>query len=138
MKANIKRHIKEKSGFTLIEIMIVLAILGVLAAVATGIYKSYINKAKCTEVEVAVHDTMLSLMRELADSGTAPPSQSYASSHTLPSNESLVYPTNVQVQFSGTGTQATPFVVQGKRSDPVCNKGDGEYTLTQGETKGTW
>jgi len=128
----------KKGGFTLIELMIVLAIMCLLGAISLTIYKSHINKAKCTAVEVAAHDTMLALMRELADSGTAPPSQGFANSHTLPSGETLIYPSNVQVSFSGNGTQTNPFIVNAKRSNPVCNQGDGNYTLSQNQPTGIW
>ena len=41
---------KKQSGFTLIELMIVVAIVAILAAVAMPAYKSYTAKAKFTEV----------------------------------------------------------------------------------------
>ena len=44
---------KVQQGFTLIELMIVIAIIGILAAIALPAYQTYTNKARFTEVVLA-------------------------------------------------------------------------------------
>ncbi len=55
---------KVQQGFTLIELMIVVAIIGILAAVALPAYQSYSNRARFAELVLAV--TPLKTAVELA------------------------------------------------------------------------
>ncbi|XTZ62506.1 pilin [Aeromonas salmonicida subsp. pectinolytica] len=45
---------KKQSGFTLIELMIVVAIVAILAAIALPAYQNYVNKAKGAELSAAM------------------------------------------------------------------------------------
>lgn len=59
-----------QKGFTLIELMIVVAIIGILAAIAVPAYQTYTNKAKFSEVVSAAAPLKLGLEICFAEQGS--------------------------------------------------------------------
>jgi prepilin-type N-terminal cleavage/methylation domain-containing protein len=57
---------KKQQGFTLIELMIVVAIIGILAAIAIPAYQNYVKKARFSEV-LSIQDSYKTAVATCAD-----------------------------------------------------------------------
>jgi prepilin-type N-terminal cleavage/methylation domain-containing protein len=74
-----RKMVKDKKGFSLIEVMIVVAIVGFLAAIAIAAYADYAIKAKISEVTTA--------MDALAQAAV----EYHADNHVFPNADSASY-----------------------------------------------
>ena len=67
----IKTNIKHQQGFTLIELMIVVAIIGILAAIAIPLYGNYTAKAQASEVFVLMDGLKSQIASSMGDNPAA-------------------------------------------------------------------
>ncbi len=67
-----KNLMHNQKGFTLVELMIVIVIVGILAAVAIPIYQSNVDKAKMSECDAALGTIRTSLRVYFAENSQYP------------------------------------------------------------------
>jgi type IV pilus assembly protein PilA len=89
-----------QQGFTLIELMIVVAIIGILAAVALPAYQDYTVRAKMSEVILAMSACRTSITEVYQSGGSTPSANSWGCEQTAASK----YVTAVNTSADGNVT----------------------------------
>jgi type IV pilus assembly protein PilA len=94
---------KVQQGFTLIELMIVVAIIGILAAVALPAYQDYTKRAHVTEGLSLAAAAKTAVSEFWANNGTLPSKDDSNTSVGLPKATSIVGKAVTQVQVIKNG-----------------------------------
>lgn len=90
-----------QQGFTLIELMIVVAIIGILAAVALPAYQDYTVRAKLTEVMTAASSCKTGVAEFIQSNGAFPPDAQAAGCNVAASGGTISkYVENISVASS--------------------------------------
>ena len=85
-----KMQQKAQQGFTLIELMIVIAIVGILAAIALPAYQDYIVRSKMSEPLAALAEGKTTVAEYVAANGRFPTASSAFGLNTAPRSTSDV------------------------------------------------
>lgn len=130
-----------RNGFTLIELMVVVAIIGILSSIAYPSYTEYVAKGRRSDAQKALLEASQYMQRWYAANNT------YQTNDTTPAAPTLPGGLN-RSPATGTGTQAysvavssastTDYTITASRTQggPMANDKCGNFTLTSTGVKG--
>jgi len=114
-----------QKGFTLIELMIVVAIIGILAAVALPAYQDYTARSKLTEVMLQVGTCKNAVTEFIQSNGTFPADADAAGCSTVATTKYMA----AGIAVDNTNGQITSGAIQN-----VATGADGFHILMQPTT----
>ena len=123
---------KSHQGFTLIEVMIVVAIIGILSAIAMPSYTEYIRRGHRTEARAGLLQAAQWLERAATATGNYPKADAF------PANLKTVPGKRYDISYTPVGDPVTSFTLTAtpKAGGPQASDKCGNYTLNQAGLRG--
>jgi type IV pilus assembly protein PilA len=126
-------------GFTLIELMIMVAIIGILAAVALPAYQSYVARAKVSEVILALGACRAAISEVYQAGGVAPAADNWGCESTVGTR----YVSGVSTDLNGVATATLRSIsaeVNGKKVTlvPLIEGVPADASTDMGKSIGAW
>jgi len=152
MHAPMTRYRKHANGFTLIELMITVAIVGILASIAFPAYSSYIARARRADARTQLtqaaqfmqryYSANDSFQQDRSGNSVADATNGMPSSLTRsPADGSAIYQLNTSIATLGSPTftvtaSAYTLTMAPIQGGPAANDGCGMFTLTSTGIRG--
>lgn len=136
--SNTMRHRRRHAGFTLMEVMIVVAIVGILAAVAYPNYTEHVQRGRRTEGKAALLKTQGALERYFTVNNTYTTDLATVRANAF-SGDNLASSAYTIAVAPGPAGIASSYVITAtpNLNDPLCGRLTLDNLSTKGQERGT-